>query len=525
MIEHEKHEEAIQAFKDLCAAFHTSRRWRKILAESPRLWAELMLFTPSTTRICGPFITHFDLANKSPISLDAVIPQDSDTFTIGGLSLIIAVARALQYRGGHRKLSIVAPGSVLPLMLFQYMRAAAPELTTLNLEQENDNIHNVFDVGLFAATAPKLRHLRVAEFKGVWNSPLLENLTILSLTMRNDAVPIALSTVLSALRRCTQLEMLTIGGDALPRYSGTGRPVELPGIPVVALPRLYHLFLWGSADDMLQLVLHLAIPRHLDKGLYLECTDPMPSPQTILDMFSYVNKRCDPEPEPLQRLEVAGGFWCMVLVFKFQHSDARITVGSVDGSFLDTMPLSSVKTLVTKHDDRYRWVKSDWKILLGYLPAVEWIIAADNAMNPLLAALTVGHWPRGSLGPVLEGLTLMFFDEEGQHSHITPATIGLLGDYQKSRGDMWESMHVFMQQGWGNRVVCGECETLVAEAEDAGPGDPGRDSEDLSDEEDDSATSVSSTDADGDDVSWDGSEIEEVQETNPTTLDQDSDNT
>ncbi|KAJ7455238.1 hypothetical protein B0H11DRAFT_2067257 [Mycena galericulata] len=53
---------------------------------------------------------------------------------------------------------------------------------------------------------------------------------------------------------------------------------------------------------------------------------------------------------------------------------------------------------------------------------------------------------------------------------------------------------------------------------------PGRDPENLSDEEDGPATSVSSTGADGD-VSWNGSEIEEAQETNPTTLDQDSDTT
>ncbi|KAJ7455237.1 hypothetical protein B0H11DRAFT_2244529 [Mycena galericulata] len=530
VIEHEKHEEAIQAFKDLCAAFHTSCRWRKILAESPRLWAELMLFTPNTTRICGPFITHFNLADNPPISLDAVIPQDSgvnDTFTDGYLSLIVGVVDALEHRGGHRKLSIVAADSLLPLMLFQYMRAAAPELTILDLEQTDDTIHSVFDMGLFAATAPKLRHLRVVEFRGVWNSPLLKNLTTLSLTLmhKDDTVQLTLSTVLSALRTCTQLEELVLAGDVMPRYSGTGRPVQLLGIPVVALPRLRRLDLLGNTDDIQQLILHLAIPRHLDKGLSLACADPMPPPQTIRDIFSYVNERCDPKPEPLQRLEVVGRSSYMLLVFKFQHSDVQISVCCPihSGALLDAMPLSSVKildmkSLVTQHGDNSLLVELGWKILLGHLPAVEWIIAAENVINLLLALLTVGHWPRGYLGPLVERLSLLLFDDKGKHSHITPATIGLLGDYKKARGDKWASMHVFMQQGWGNRVVCEECETLLAEAEEAEPGDPGRDSEDLSDEEDGSATSVSSTDADGDDVSWDGSEIEEVQETNPTTL-------
>ncbi|KAJ7455256.1 hypothetical protein B0H11DRAFT_2287629 [Mycena galericulata] len=476
VIEHERHEEAIQAFKDLCAAFHTSRRWREILAESPRLWAELMLFTPNTTRICGPFITDFDLADKSPISLDAVIPQDSgvnDTSTAGYMSLIVAVAGALQHRGGHRKLSISASGSVLPFMLFQYMRAAAPELTTLNLEQKNNTIHNVFDMGLFAATAPKLRHLRVVGFRGVWNSPLLENLTTLSLTLtlvyKKDAV--TLSTVLSVLRTCTQLEELTIAGDVMPRYSGTGCPVQLPGIPVVALPRLRGLDLRSSAGDILQLILHLAIPRYLDKGLSLTCPDRMPPPQTIRDIFSYVNERCGPKPEPLLSLEVAERSSYMLLVFnyKFQHSDARISVCPpiASGALLDAMPLSSVKTLDMKTlvGDNSLLVELSWKHLLGRLPAIERIIAAENTMDPLLALLTASHWPRGYLGPVLEHLSLLLFDEEGEHSHITPATIGMLGDYKKSRGGMWASMHVYMQQGPWDGAVCGECVTLFEEAE------------------------------------------------------------
>ncbi|KAJ7707441.1 hypothetical protein B0H17DRAFT_1032715 [Mycena rosella] len=107
---------------------------------------------------------YYDIYEKGPLSK-----------TLGKCTY----SATLRHPQGHCRIYIV--GDQFD-RLFSEMQRPAPELTSLALINFLLSIESCFlDWELFARTAPNLRHLRLDEFKNIWSSPLIHNLTTLHL--------------------------------------------------------------------------------------------------------------------------------------------------------------------------------------------------------------------------------------------------------------------------------------------------------------------------------------------------------
>ncbi|KAJ7096522.1 hypothetical protein B0H15DRAFT_825533 [Mycena belliarum] len=394
------HWSAVRAYESLLSCAQTCAAWRDIIMQYPALWAEVVVFNEHI--MGGSFIADSGLLSDNvSIALDAIVPPTGPICSEGqGWCthqkhpnkdyIEKAVVRALQHPAGHHRLALKGPS------------------LTLQSTKHPRHKFDVIDANtvVFARAAPSLCHLRLENFRNAWMNPLLNSLTTLQLNSVHSVSQPALPTVLSALRSCPQLEVLHVRGWELPKRPKKARRMRTPEMAVVLL-HLRHLALEGNAGGMLLLLNHLDLPKDLHVFDLICVTGS--SRRVLHDIFAYVNDNClglgDSEPSEFESLHMLfnsnsdvmlrlgrGMVKILILVDREEFTTLKI---------LNILPLSGVERFTAEYealDPILLDCPNLWGVLLGHLPAVEWMRVPGHAAKAVSDAL---KFPQLQTTPVL----------------------------------------------------------------------------------------------------------------------------
>ena len=247
--------------------------WRFIALSLPILWANLVEFEERSESWNVEMLRRSD---TYPIDLSRrdFVPRAENIIS----KELDHLARLRTYR--------VMFDSTAQETLITKLSNEAPQLVHLDLSYSGPSVGGrlEFPSSLLGDDAPLLRQLELTRCTIDLSSPLLINLSTLSIRNVNMAIAPTLSQWISALRRMPGLTTLSIQDSFSPLPQTLVHPS--PSKSPVELPYLSELYLDGHISNVALLLRDLAFPKNC--GMMLSCTEAEPGPlfEIVRDAFS-----------------------------------------------------------------------------------------------------------------------------------------------------------------------------------------------------------------------------------------------
>ncbi|KAL0068424.1 hypothetical protein AAF712_004502 [Marasmius tenuissimus] len=221
------------------------RLWRAVAMNTPTLWSKPDFYWPKWTREMMKYTKSIPLDIQWTSSHPVPEQRQLDT-----------LFEVVEHCSRVASLDFVSRSAPDLTTLLSKMVRPAPHVHFIRLETVYRNDHFVIPDNFLGKEAPRLTHFQIHGCNVPWGSPILRNLTTLSIGRANfDGMTTSLEDVASTLQAARMLEVLDLS-DFLPSTASTSLPRDMK----IDLPRLKHLRLSSRGTVVATLLHHMSFP-------------------------------------------------------------------------------------------------------------------------------------------------------------------------------------------------------------------------------------------------------------------------
>ncbi|KAF9490493.1 hypothetical protein BDN71DRAFT_1454183 [Pleurotus eryngii] len=372
------------------------RRWREAALAVPALW--------STIFHANDALIHRCISRSSAASLNVFIQCPWHGIAVEqALSRDLPLMQAIKPHLDRVQELHLIEVSIASIISSDLLQSPAPILESLTISVGNHAFATVPNTPalttLFNGETPKLRQVAFQGFTS-WSPNLFQNLTHLTLSHQDTALPIPLSQFVSYLAACPLLRdlsiirpVLTFGGNAVtPKVPldhlqtlslgswSASQHISL-FLKSITLPSSVNIFIWGtrhSTDDAI--------------------TDICPFPPAFISSLNITQLRITHNTDrQLGSLELGWGnedsLYNVFLTPTKLQIDGQFLPDSVLLAATRAFPLATVTELWIGCQSYPELEKEQWKTFLSEFPLVKTLVISRRSSQPIISALTLEGGP------------------------------------------------------------------------------------------------------------------------------------